>query len=232
MTVTRGSPGRFLVFEGIDGSGSTTQNAILAGKLREQGVEVLPTQEPSGGPAGMLIRLALTRRLQGAADAFHDPAEQPLDNHSLSSSTLALLYAADRMDHVATCISPNLARGRTVLCDRYLLSTLAYQGTSLDEEWLYSINRLAPVPDLTVFLDLPVDQALSRMRAVRWSRDLFEDSEQLSRIRSRYLDLISRRDPRLGRLVIVDGSNPPETVATEVQRIIAELGLLPGPEGV
>jgi len=218
------TPGRFIVLEGIDGSGSTTQGERLAARLRAHGRQVFSTHEPTSGPAGMLIRLALSRRLRGAAGAFHDPAEAALDHDALDPAMMALLYAADRADHVAAEIAPNLARGRTVICDRYLLSTLAYQGMQLDEEWLYAINQRAPVPDLTIHLDLPVEEAVRRMRATRWTKDLYEDDARLLHTRQRYLDVIARNDPRLGRVEVLDGSEEMDVVSERIARLVEGMG--------
>lgn len=213
----------FIVLEGIDGSGSTTQGERLASRLRSHGKQVFATHEPTGGPAGMLIRLALSRRLRGAAHAFHDPSEAPADSDAIDPVMMALLYAADRADHVATEIAPNLARGRVVICDRYLLSTLAYQGEHLDEEWLYAINQRAPVPDLTIHLDLPVEDATTRMRRTRWTKDLYEDEARLRHIRHRYLEVIARNDPRLGRVEVIDGSQEIDIVSEQIGRLVDAL---------
>lgn len=219
--------GSLIVIEGIDGSGSTTQCEALAQRLRGEGREVFTTQEPSSGPAGLLIRLALSQRLLGAPARFHDPDEPSLDVTTLDPATLALLYAADRADHVTAAIAPNLSRGRVVICNRYLLSTIAYQGVSLDPEWLYSINRMVPVPALTLVLDLPVENALSRMRATRWTQDLFENAEQLRRTRERYLELIATADPRLGPIVVIDGTQGIDSITAEIHASISRAAVLP-----
>src|SRR4051794_39709628 len=109
--------GRFIVIEGLDGAGTTTQTERLATRLREEGHRVLTTREPSDGPVGMLLRQALTGRL--TLPGAHAP---------LADETLALLFAADRTDHLASRVEPALGRGEVVLCDRYVLSSLAYQG--------------------------------------------------------------------------------------------------------
>ena len=165
--------GLFIVVEGIDASGSTTQASRLSAYLRERGSRVVQTHEPSDGPAGMLIRLALNRRLSAPAWAPEDgePAFASLD-----PLALALLFAADRRDHVATRVEPALAHGIHVVSDRYALSSLAYQGLHADAEWILAINRHAPVPDLTVFLDLPARQADDRIRNSRMQRDAFEQA--------------------------------------------------------
>ncbi len=216
----------FIVLEGIDGSGSTTQGDRLCAWLRDRGEVVHRTREPSQGPAGMLLRLALSRRLRGADGTVHGGAASPaappppLDPH-----TLALLYAADRMDHLATEVLPNLAAGRHVVCDRYLLSTLAYQGVTLGEEWLLAINRHAPPPDLCLYLDLDVDRATGRMGS-RWTRELFEEPEMLRATRSRYRTLVERALPALGPIVTIDAAPAEEVVAAAIQAAVTlHLGL-------
>src|SRR5258706_8367109 len=124
--------GVFVVIEGIDGAGTTTQGDRLTAYLQKKRA-VYFTNEPSNGPAGMLIRLALARRLLGPNHEYHDPREiKPTGSVELHPYTMALLFAADRADHLATQIEPNLRRGKIVLCDRYILSSLAYQGLELN----------------------------------------------------------------------------------------------------
>src|SRR5579864_7294663 len=113
----RAKRGLFIVLEGLDGAGTTTQLVRLAERLRRAGERVVATAEPTDGPIGALIRQALRRRL------VHR------DGRALTDESLALLFAADRVDHVAGEIEPALARGQHVLCDRYVLSSLAYQGS-------------------------------------------------------------------------------------------------------
>jgi dTMP kinase len=149
---TEASPARgpFIVLEGIDGSGTTTQLHALRDHFQRTGRRAFFTHEPSLGPAGMLARLALQKRLVGAAFELHDPADTARPaSPDFDPVALALLFAADRADHVATQLRPNLDAGRVVVCDRYLLSTLAYQGQTCDVEWLLEINRPAVRPDLT-----------------------------------------------------------------------------------
>lgn len=213
--------GSFIVLEGIDGSGTTTQLGALRAHFARLGTPAVVTHEPSDGPVGMLIRLAFQRRLVGANHESHDPEErgkgvpEPFDLQAL-----ALLFAADRADHVATQLRPNLERGRHVVCDRYLLSTLAYQGLDLDVGWLVEINRPALVPDLTLFLDLPSDEAGERLRRARWRKELYEDAREQRAIRERYLELIERKIPAVGPVVVLDASRPADQVTAEVTSLV------------
>jgi dTMP kinase len=219
---------RFIVLEGIDGSGSTTQGERLTAWLRSKEIRSLFTHQPSRGPAGMLIRLALSKRLRGAVSDPHDPDEAAHPpNPDLDPYTIALLYAADRMDHVATEIVPNLEAGRVVICDRYLMSSLAYQGLTVDEDWLIRINRFAPVPDLCIYLDVPVEHATERMRRSRWTKELFEDEAQLRLIRERYLKLVRDPRPEFGPIVMVDASQSLDAVGKRIHEVVEDRLALP-----
>ena len=226
--------GYFIVLEGIDGSGTTTQLGALKAHFERTGRKAIFTHEPSDGPVGMLVRLALQKRLVGANFEFQDPEDRlPHGGEGFDLAALALLFAADRADHVATQVHPNLVKGRHVVCDRYLLSTLAYQGLHSPLEWLVEINRPALAPDLTLFLDLPAEAAAERMRRARWRRELYEGHEHQRRIRTRYLDLIDRKIPAVGPVVVLDASKPVEQVTREVVHLVEELiaGRTPTPAG-
>jgi dTMP kinase len=213
--------GKFIVLEGIDGAGTTTQLGVLRDHFRREGRKAFFTHEPSDGPVGMLIRLALQKRLVGANYDLHDPADaRPAGPADFDAEALALLFAADRADHVAAQVLPNLEAGRDVVCDRYLLSTLAYQGQHADLEWLIEINRPAIVPDLTLFLDVPPGEAEERMRGSRWKKEIFETLEQQRRIRSRYLELIQRHLPVVGRVEVLDASRPAAEVSTGLLALV------------
>src|ERR1700736_5069708 len=156
MALSDGNGGRFVVLEGIDGSGTTTQVAKLSERLRAAKVPVRTTREPSDGPIGTLARQVLTGRIivpGGRAPGW---------------ATMALLFAADRMDHVESEIEPFVGEGGVMLSDRYDASSLAYQSVSSGAEareaveWIRSLNRYARRPDLTIVLDLLPDVAAER----------------------------------------------------------------------
>jgi dTMP kinase len=213
----RAGRGTFIVLEGIDGAGTTTQLNALREHFQKIGRKAFFTHEPSDGPVGMLIRLALQGRLAGGRFALHDPADaaQPA-SADFDRTALALLFAADRADHVATQVKPNLDAGRIVVCDRYLLSTLAYQGQSCDHDWLLEINRNAVTPDLTFFLDVPPSDAEARMRATRWKKDMFETQDEQGAIREAYLDYIKMQIPQVGRVETIDSSRPADEVFADL----------------
>ncbi len=189
--------GAFVVIEGLDGAGTTTQCAAIAKDLRAHGREVLTTREPSDGPIGKLIRQALTRQLGLSTK------KQPL-----TPTTLALLFAADRVDHVAREIEPALARGATVLSDRYLLSSLAYQGSQLPIGWVAKINQGALVPDLTLFLQIDPALGAKRRAARGGKRELYETQAIQRRTARQYLAAIALRRRAGEKIVILDGGAP------------------------
>lgn len=192
--VPRKAPrGLFIVLEGLDGAGTTTQMERLAAALRAAGHPVLTTCEPSNGPVGALIRQALRRRLV-----------LPDARGALSHQTLALLFAADRVDHLEAEIEPALARGEHVICDRYVLSSLAYQGAHAESGWVATLNLHAVSPDLTLFIEVRPEVAQQR-RARRGSQEeLYESEDKQRRIAQQYLAAIAARPG--DRLVRIDGS--------------------------
>lgn len=192
--------GRFIVLEGLDGAGTTTQAERLASALRAEGHAVLTTREPSDGPVGTLIRQALTGRLG-----------LPNGAGPLAPETLALLFAADRTDHLAARVLPALEEGKLVLCDRYVLSSLAYQGASLPMAWVEAVNGYAVSPDLTLFVGVAPEVAAKRRAARGGAAELFEADEAQRRIAKQYLAAIRRRAKK-ERIVHIDGEQGIEAV--------------------
>lgn len=198
----------FIVIEGIDGAGTTTQTALLASALRARGRAVRTTREPSDGPIGVLIRQVLSGRLVV-------PGEAPAP---LGWETMAALFAADRLDHVAAEVAPALREGQAVISDRYDASSVAYQGISADDpevfEWILALNARARRPDLTVVLDVSPEVAQAR-RAARADRAEIFDDPELQRRLARFYAEIERYFPR-DRVVHVDGDGAPEAVHAQV----------------
>jgi dTMP kinase len=191
-------PGRFVVLEGIDGSGTTTQAARLAASLRELGHAVVSTREPSDGPIGVLVRQALTRRLVG-----------------LSDRVLALLFAADRLDHLASVVEPALAAGKVVVSDRYVLSSLAYQGMRLPLAWVEALNAAARPADLTLFLEVDPRTAARRRHGRGGTEELF-DADEVQRAVARAYGRVARKHARAQRVVRVNGRGAADEVAGEI----------------
>jgi dTMP kinase len=186
---------RFVVIEGLDGAGTTTQCAALARELRAKGRKVVTTREPSDGPIGKMIRQALTRQL-GLSEAGKQP---------LTPETLALMFAADRVDHVAREIEPALKSGAVVLSDRYLLSSLAYQGSQLPIGWVEEINAKARVPDLTLFLEIDPELGAQRRSVRGGKRELYETRAIQRRTAKQYLAAIALRRKAGEKIVVIDG---------------------------
>ncbi len=199
--------GRFLVLEGLDGAGTTTQAAILAKRLAAMGRRVHLTSEPSRGPAGRLVRRVLKGALAGGGG-------RPLDQRAL-----ALLFAADRLDHVAGEVSPRLAAGVDVVSDRYALSSLAYQSAATgDLGWVEALNREAPAPDLTIFLEVRPAVALRRRFAASAEREIYEVPAFQRRVAAAYRRALRRLRAHGERVAVVDGEADVAAVAEAVER--------------
>jgi dTMP kinase len=192
--------------EGGEGTGKSTQAAMLALRLESLGLGVALTREPGGSPGAEIIRHVL---LSGAAKPFGPEVE-------------AMLFAAARDDHVQCTILPALTSGKWVICDRFADSTRVYQGVlgHVDERLIKGLERVSIgdlAPDLTVILDMPVETALARVKLRRGEAtpDRFEaeNVEFHQKLRDAYL-AIAAEDPR--RCVVIDASAPKETVAREI----------------
>lgn len=202
--------GRFFVFEGLDGAGTTTQARRLAERLEAAGRRVLLTAEPSEGPLGRELRAILERRRPATGGGSWD------------GRALALLFAADRLDHYRGAIEPALAAGVDVVCDRYVLSSVAYQGTAAPTAWIRSLNRFAQPPDRTFFLEARAEVALGRRLAESGAPELFETLAQQERIAALY-DEAARQLAWRQRVIRLDGERPVDEVAAEVWRLAEEL---------
>lgn len=210
--------GRFLVVEGLDGAGTTTQARRLAAALRASGRVAHVTAEPSGGPVGQLARLVLTKRLGGGAG--RQGFEAGFDPHAL-----ALLFAADRLDHLSAEILPRLAAGEDVVSDRYTLSSLAYQSlTTGDLAWVEALNSRARVPDVTLFLRVSPEIAIRRRHAESGAGELFEVPAFQREVAVAYERGLERLRARGERVVVLDGERPVEEVTAALQAAVAALG--------
>jgi|YelNatPaOPRAMG01_1025707.scaffolds.fasta_scaffold109589_2 dTMP kinase len=193
--MTAKEKGVHISFEGIDGSGKTTVSTKLYLKLREKGYPCFYTVEPTFMRVGALIRLHASR-IRNTPQYY-----------------LALLFAADRVEHYERIIRKKLEKGYYVISDRYVHSSIAYQGGLLnDPEWVRIINNRVPPPDLAIYLDIDPENALKRKRL----SGPFEDASLLEKIRSVYLKLVEN-----GELVMVDARKPLEEVLENVTRIVA-----------
>lgn len=203
--------GRFITFEGGEGTGKSTQAKLLAAALEAKGHKVVLTREPGGSPGAEEIRKLL---VEGEPDRWTPMAE-------------TLLFLAARADHVARLIRPELERGNWVVCDRFSDSTLAYQGKARglgvdDLNELQGIALEGFMPHLTFILDMPVEVGLKRAderghrhegRFERFTKDFHE------RLRSAFRD-IAEREPE--RCVLIDGTQSPDAVAADIWRVVEE----------
>lgn len=206
--------GKFIAFEGIDGSGLTTQAGELRKWFRKQRQRCRLTKEPSEGPIGALIRLVLQGRLREVAQ------ENDFEHW------LALLFAADRHDHLANVILPTLRRGIHVVTDRYYLSSFAYQGVAIDLTTLHAMNARCRRPDLTIFLDVPVEVCNARIESDRsdnrWQTDLYDDPEKLTIVRRRFFETIKQLRLEGEQIEIINGNEPPEAVHMSVVTVVGK----------
>ncbi len=191
--------GRFITFEGPEGGGKSTQLRILAERLRQSGLDILETQEPGGTPIGIQIRNVLL-------DA---------KNRELCPTAELLLMFASRAQNVDQLILPALSAGRTVLCDRFTDSTLAYQGIGrgLGSDLVYELDRIACrglVPDLTLLIDIDAETGLARARQNRMEE---QGVDFHRRVREAYRQLAADESHRVR---LIDGSQTIEAVAEQV----------------
>ena len=198
--------GKFITLEGIEGSGKSTNLKVIKAVLDQNKIDYVVTREPGGGPLGPQLRELLLDKDQ-----------------SISPTVEMLLMMADRKDHVDNLINPNLDKGIWVISDRYLDSTIAYQGggRQLDIDLITSLSASLklPTPDFTLLFDLPVDVALERAKE-RSELDRFEREPQdfHSRIRESYLELASTNH----RIKTIDSSKDFESVSLQVENYLTE----------
>ncbi len=199
--------GKFLVLEGIDGFGTTTQLDRAVAYVGGLGRPAAATREPSSGPIGRLLREALLGKHRMA------------DGAAMDGRSMALLFAADRIDHLKREIEPYLAAGTTVISDRYLLSSLAYQAEEADRDWVLRLARGILRPDLTILLDLPIEIAAKRREAAGRPVERYDADSYLAKVAANYRDLACQ-DPSV---VTLDGAASKDEVTAAMCRAIAPL---------
>ena len=196
---------RFIVLEGLDGSGTSTQMELLAARLAREGRPHWLTCEPTDGPIGRLIRDILRREVNALP------------------RTLARLFAADRNEHVGAPligIAARAARGELVVCDRYLFSSLAYQSIECGFDFVRDLNLGFPLPECMIFLDTPVSVCQERVSR-RSLPELFDGHEYQTRVREAYLSAIEVFRGMGMRIETLDGDRPAELIEREIWEIIA-----------
>lgn len=208
--------GFFISFEGLDGSGKSTQISLLARHLEDIGYKVLITFEPGSTELGKIIRKTLLRPEEVAKLLNINGDEIKIDH-----ITEALLYAADRAQHVSNIIMPALSNGFIVISDRYVDSSIAYQGyvRGLGEDLVKLINEKATgslYPELTIFLDVPVEKMKHRLARREKDRIEREDNSFHKKVRQAYLEIA---DNNSERVVVVDSNRKKERVFEDIKNI-------------
>ena len=199
---------KFIVFEGIDGAGKTTQINLLKNALEARGIICITTAEPTTLPSGREIRDALAGRTE----------KTPLE--------MAEMFSRDRRihnTHPTEGINVSLDKGVSVISDRYYYSSLAYQGTATDYEWVKAMNINSPEirrPDLCIYLDLLPEESLERISRGRESFEIYENLEKLTAVRAKFLSVVEdlRRDGE--SIYVVNAARAAEDIAKEIFEIV------------
>jgi len=187
--------GFFICIEGLDASGKTTQARRLVRNLRRRSFEAVYTTEPSSGEIGRLIRSRILQRRK-----------------RVPSIVEALLFAVDRIDHVERRIKLALQEGKVVVCDRYVFSSIAYQGaTGLNMKWIEEINRAVIPPDLAIYLDVPAEVVVKRMKR---KRSVMERLQVQRRVQEVYMKLVQS-----GRLTPINANRPADEVSKNILEV-------------
>ena len=198
----------FIVFEGIDGAGKTTQIELLAQKLRDAGLDPYVTAEPTGMETGKAIR----RVLSGAVPK--------------TPTQVAAMFVQDRIDHnvdPTEGIEVLLTQGKAIICDRYYYSSLAYQGSLTDFDWVMAANCDCPEirkPDLCIFLDLSPEESMKRITQGRTQVEIYEKADTLTKVRARYMDVFAKLSARGEQIEIIDASGTIEQTAQAINQAI------------
>ena len=195
--------GKFIAYEGIDGSGKSTQIRLLANKLKEIGFYCYTTMEPSDSPIGYFIHHIMTGRIK-------------TDN-----KVIAGLFVADRLDHLLNDVNGVLSKimeGTTVITDRYYFSSYAYHSVDMPMDWVIQANAQSKEllqPTVTIFIDVNPDNAVERIAKNRFHQELFEKKSRLIKVREKYLEAFEKlKDEE--NIVIIDGNRSQEEIAEEI----------------
>jgi dTMP kinase len=200
----------FIAFEGIDGCGKSTQLRLLAASLEKAGHRVYCTCEPTDGPIGCMIRDIFSHKME----ADH--------------RTIAGLFVADRLDHLLNSrngLLKKLEEGWTVITDRYYLSSYAYHGAHMPVDWVIEANALSAGllrPDLNVYIDISPEISMARLNKSRSSMELFETLENLTLVRAKYFEVMSKLEG-VEKIFVTGGNRAPELIAADISREIAGL---------
>jgi dTMP kinase len=195
----------FLAFEGIDGSGKSTQSKMLEEKMKADGIKVYHTFEPTDSYIGTLIRKIFRHEIE----ADH--------------RTIAGLYVADRINHLTNDengIVKKLQEGYTVITDRYYFSSYAYQGTHMSQDWVINANSISADvlrPDLNIFIDITPEVAIERLHNNRGQIQLYETLDNLKAVRDKYFEAFEKLKDK-EQVFIVDGNRPLDTIFSDITK--------------
>ncbi|KKT76388.1 MAG: putative thymidylate kinase [Parcubacteria group bacterium GW2011_GWF2_44_7] len=195
--------GKFIVFEGLDGSGQSTQIGLLDAYLKSKGVKTHLTTEPTNNIIGGLIRGILTHQW------------------SLSNTGIQLLYCADRAHHLESEVLPAMAKGNVVISSRYFFSTIAYGSLDNDTEWLKKINEKFILPDMTFFIKVSPKVCMRRINGSRFRTEFFEKEKKLKKIYQAYLRLGESKEYK--NFYVINGEQAVEEVSGEIKKIIDKI---------
>jgi dTMP kinase len=200
----------FIAFEGIDGSGKSTQVKLLSERLEKAGHKIYATCEPTDGPIGKMIRSIFKHTME----ADH--------------RTIAALFAADRLEHLLdknNGLLKKLEEGYTIITDRYYFSSYAYHSVHTEMDWVIETNRLSAGllrPDLNIFIDISPETGMQRIAAGRNSVELYETLENLQNVKAKYLEAMERLT-REEKIFVTNGERAPEQIAEEVWVAVSNL---------
>ncbi|MGP8215401.1 MAG: dTMP kinase [Bacteroidia bacterium] len=203
----------FIAFEGIDGSGKSTQVKLLSYNLKNAGHKVYVTCEPTDSPIGKLIRDIFSHKME----ADH--------------RTIAGLFVADRLDHLlnkTNGIIKKLEEGYTVISDRYCFSSYAYQGTHMPMDWVIEANSLSANllrPDLNIYIDIEPEVSIERLTTERGATELYETVENLHHVRRKYMEAFKTLKSK-ENVFILDGNRAPQTIASEIWNEISQMAII------
>ena len=195
--------GKFIVFEGLDGSGQSTQIGLLDAYLKSKGVKTHLTTEPTNNIIGGLIRGILTHQW------------------SLSNTGIQLLYCADRAHHLESEVLPAMAKGNVVISSRYFFSTIAYGSLDNDTEWLKKINEKFILPDMKFFIKVSPKVCMRRINGSRFRTEFFEKEKKLKKIYQAYLRLGESKEYK--NFYVINGEQAVEEVSGEIKKIIDKI---------
>ncbi len=200
----------FIAFEGIDGSGKSTQVKLLAKKLEKEGHKVYTTFEPTNSEIGTLLRNILTHKLEA------------------DEKTIAALFLADRLNHIQNKkdgILKKLEEGYTVITDRYYFSSYAYHGTHMDMDWVIQSNSMAADllrPDMNIYIEVTPEVSMERISKNRESNDLYETLENLKKVRDKYMEAFEKLNGEES-IVMIDGNREADIIAVDIWEVVSQL---------